>query len=184
MDSLCAKGVLYSKIKVPGGAIVHVFNTHLQATYHNEYKPDNKNDHSNFMARLKQIVELRTAIEGHLAQHSRLYKDGPENFKDIIFVAGDFNVNSKGKHLPKKNFSELEWVSNSTEGDFSEYDFLIATLSRKGKDKIIDLAYESYGYHPTTFGDVVVEGDTKKPRDISLTNAPEHMSEQCLDYIF
>ena len=184
VDSLCAKGVLYSQIKDPSGSIVHVFNTHLQATYHNDYLPDNKNDHNNFMARLNQIVELRTAIDGHLAQYSKLYKDGPDKFKDIIFVLGDFNVNSKGKHLPQKNFSELEWVKKSNTPEFSEYEFLIATLSRLGKDKIIDLAFESYGYHPTTFGDVIVEDEVRKPRDISLTNTPEHMSEQSLDYIF
>ena len=57
-------------------------------------------------------------------------------------------------------------------------------MTRLGKDKIIDLAFESYGYHPTTFGDVLLEDEVRKPRDISLTGIPEYMSEQSLDYIF
>ena len=37
IDSLATKGVLYSKIKMPNHHHVHVFNTHLQATYNNDY---------------------------------------------------------------------------------------------------------------------------------------------------
>lgn len=70
VDAVATKGVLYSQIKAPNGGFIHVFNTHLQATYNSEYQPDNKGDHNNFMARLQQIEEVRKAVDGFMAQHS------------------------------------------------------------------------------------------------------------------
>ncbi len=186
VDALAAKGVLYSKIKTPNHRHIHLFNTHTQATYHNEYQPDNKSDHKNFLARLKQLEEIRVAVDKCLNTHSRLFRDGPDNFKDLVLVVGDFNVNSRGKPLPADRFAELAWVKKQKLPAFLEYDYLTGVLSKDGKDSIEDLAFEAYGSHPVTFGDVEhhEEEHKKRPREVHLTNPDEFMSEQSLDYIF
>lgn len=188
VDGLALKGVLYSKIIMPNHYSIHVFNTHTQATYKCEYQPNNPSDHKNFVARLKQIVELRKAVETLLGKYSRLEKDGPENFKDLVLIAGDFNINSRGKPLPRENFNKLEWVKNlpADQKEFLEYDYLVGVLSNNQQDELKDLAFESYGEHPITFGDVTPHENPaeRKPREIYLTNPEEYMSQQSLDYIF
>lgn len=186
VDAIALKGVLYSKIKMPNHHHLHVFNTHTQATYKNDYQPENKSDHMNFLARLKQIQEIRETIDKCLNSHSRLFKDGPANFKDIVLIAGDFNVNAKGKTLPKANFVDLPWVKRQQGEVFREYEYLIGVLSKDGKDRLVDLALTKYGKHPVTFADVdhSHEDGVPRPRELKLTNPTEHFSQQCLDYIF
>lgn len=185
VDSLAMKGVMYSKIKMPNHYNVHVFNTHTQATYNNDYQPTNKSDHKNFFARLKQIEEVRAFVCKMLKTNSRLEKDKPEKFKDLVIIAGDFNVNSLGKNLPKENFNELAWVADHPGATFSEYDYMIGVLSGKGADKLIDLAFESYGRHPVTYADFTEHADgSKTPKESKLTSMTEHLSAQSLDYLF
>ena len=186
VDGLAAKGILYSKIRTPNHHHIHLFNTHTQATYNNEYHPENKSDHKNFVARLKQLEEIRVAIDKCLNSHSRLFRDGPDNFKDLVLVVGDFNVNSRGKPLPSQNFHELAWVKKHKSTTFLEYDYLSGVLSKDSKDKLVDIAFEAYGTHPVTFGDVEhhEEDHKRRPREVYLTNPDEFMSEQSLDYIF
>ena len=186
IDGIAIKGVLYSKISTGKDAFIHLFNTHLQATYHCDYQIDNASDHSNFEARMKQIEELRKAITECLAEHSSLVQDGPKSFKDIVLVAGDFNVNSRGNRIPKHKFFDFEWLQSEDMAEFLEYEFLVATLSNGGKDSVIDLAFNSYGFHPITYGDTLIAEGTqsKTAKDIHLTNKTENVSEQSLDYIF
>lgn len=187
VDGLALKGVLYSKIRMPNHHHVHVFNTHTQATYNNTYQPENRGDHNNYLARLKQIQEMRQTIDKCLNSHSRLFKDGPAEFKDLVILAGDFNVNANGTPLPRENFAELPWVKKLKRETFREYEYLFGVLSKDGKDKLIDLTFEKYGKHPVTFADSdhTCDSDGKpKPKETRLTNPSEFMSRQCLDYIF
>lgn len=184
-DALATKGVLYSKIKFPNHHHLHLFNVHTQATYNREYHWSSKVDHKNFMARLKQIREFRDIIDRCLNAHSRLFKDGPEQFKDIIILAGDFNVNANGNHLPSLNFSELHWVRTKSSEKFREYEYLVGVLSKNGKDKLVDLAFEGMGKHPITFGDSCLdEAGNLIPKESLFTTKLEQLSHQCLDYIF
>ena len=186
VDALAEKGVLYCKIELSDMQAMHLFNTHTQATYNNEYQPDNKSDHNNYVARLKQLMELRTAIDLALREFSTYSPVNPDKFHDLVIVAGDFNVNSRGKPLPKKQFTKLPWVSRLQKDYFMEYEFLVGVLSRDGADKIIDLACEGLGEHPITFGDVTICPKEKipLPRETCITSKSEWMSCQSLDYIF
>jgi endonuclease/exonuclease/phosphatase family metal-dependent hydrolase len=181
VDSLSGKGVLYSRLKVKGQTI-HLFNVHLQANYSSEYSPT---DHPHILARLGQIEETKAIIDGVINSDGRLYQDGPGNFKDIIIIAGDFNVNPKSSELPSRDFPEIKSLHHFKKKTFSEYEFLVSVLSRQGKDKLEDLAFNTLGYHPTTFGDVDISPKgTKTPKDKCLTNTADHLTEQRLDYIF
>lgn len=186
VDGLATKGVLYSKIKFPNHHHAHVFNTHTQATYNVDYHPSNVSDHKQFMARLRQIQEYRDAVDLCLNNHSRLFKDGPSEFKDIVILAGDFNVNANGKPLPKDKFEDLPWVKGLKSDTFREYEYLIGVLSKNGLDNVVDLAFESLGNkHPVTFADAYeAEDGTPTPRETKLTSVSEHLSKQCLDYMF
>lgn len=188
VDGLANKGVLYTKILLPNQTQLHLFNTHLQATYNNTYQTENLSDHNNYQARLQQIQELRSIVSSTIEKHGNLtYQEGIKKFKDLVILAGDLNVNSRGVPIPASKFDKLEWIKTQQLNEFMEYEYLLANLTGGGKDKVVDLAFESYGYHPITFGDTV-EGDeddpSKKPKDKHLTCKLENMSEQSLDYIF
>lgn len=186
VDALAEKGVLYCKIEISDLQVLHLFNTHTQATYNNEYKPENKSDHNNYVARMKQLMELRTCIDLALREFSTYNPVTPEDFHDLVFVAGDFNVNSLGKPLPKKNFLNLPWVARLQKEEFLEYEFLVGVISRDGADKLIDLAHVGLGKHPVTFGDAYLcpKDNVLKPRETMITNKAEWLSCQSLDYIF
>lgn len=74
IDYIYGKGALYARLNVGGGQHVHVFVTHLQATYSLLATPEDK------AIRKKQLAQLRKFIEKNAC-------DGAP-----IFAFGDFNV--------------------------------------------------------------------------------------------
>jgi len=131
-DGFVTKGILYAKVKI-GASYVHVFNTHMQASYGYEFK---END-PYALIRRKQIKKVANFMSS-LA----LDDDHP------IMVMGDFNVNAI-KH------PELG-------GETREYLDMIEMLSGNGLFSVIDLHREHYGgKHPVTNSGLGVVGKKK-----------------------
>jgi endonuclease/exonuclease/phosphatase family metal-dependent hydrolase len=90
VDGLCAKGGLYIKVCI-SNKFVHIFTTHLQAAYFTE-------DFNTFLQyriiKKKQLIELKAFVDGKT-----------RNCKDVVFVAGDFNVD--GRENMKKQMFEV-----------------------------------------------------------------------------
>jgi len=120
-DGFVTKGVLYAKIKI-GSSYVHVFNTHMQASYGYEYK-----EHDPYaLIRRKQLDQISSFIA-----KIALDDDHP------IIAMGDFNVNAI--HHPKDG------------GDSREYTEMLSTLAHGGLFSVIDLHREwNGGTHPIT----------------------------------
>ena len=105
IDALSYKGILYSKIELKPQSLLHLFNTHTQATYSGGvYKPSK---HSTFLARLNQLVQLGRFIRRTLKENCYGKQGG--GVKESVFVCGDFNVRANSRchpfyvELPAKN---------------------------------------------------------------------------------
>lgn len=59
-DALAEKGAIYAKIKLHDELLLHVFNTHLQASYNSEKDLKNKDKYESI--RFDQIQTLRKFI--------------------------------------------------------------------------------------------------------------------------
>lgn len=120
-DGFVRKGVLYAKVKV-GSSYVHVFNTHMQASYGYEFK---END-PYASIRKKQISEVSSFIA----------KIALDDHHPII-VMGDFNVNA------------INRPDDPT--DSKEYLEMMTSLSNNGLFSVLDIHKQfNGGSHPVT----------------------------------
>lgn len=105
-DSASDKGSLHCKILV-NNCIVNIFNTHLQATYHNQI--DNALKVLTIMTRLRQFEVLAERIQ------KIVDKQNPEDH-ELVLITGDLNTDGR------RTYNNL---------DFSEYKvfFVIIHLS-------------------------------------------------------
>jgi len=100
-DSLTTKGSLYARVVV-GSTKIHIFNTHLQASYGNEFDPNN------YYApiRKKQIAQLTEFVKRITAG---------DNYP--IMLMGDFNVNAMRAVNDASDSEEYLHMISSLEGD-------------------------------------------------------------------
>jgi len=132
-DGFVTKGVLYAKVKI-GSSYVHVFNTHMQASYGYEFK---END-PYALIRRKQIHQISSFIA-----KIALDDDYP------ILTMGDFNVNAI--------------LHPEHGGESREYLEMLTTLGSNGLFSIIDLHREfNSGKHPVTNSGRGVKGKESK----------------------
>eukprot|EP01126_Amoeba_proteus_P036992 TRINITY_DN378_c0_g1_i6.p1 TRINITY_DN378_c0_g1~~TRINITY_DN378_c0_g1_i6.p1 ORF type:complete len:285 (+),score=42.10 TRINITY_DN378_c0_g1_i6:565-1419(+) len=132
-DMLAGKGILYTHIMLYGKFPIHLFNTHMQATY-----PDTISQSR--ATRAKQMVQL-----GKFIRRKTMLGLNTE----IVIVLGDFNVNAR---------EELE--QGKTDSD--EYLKLVDILSCRDEHSdcgyiVHDVLRERYGFHRITFGDILTE---------------------------
>ena len=92
VDNYAAKGVLYAKIETKENSFLHIFSTHLQASYGNPTGKD-------VLVRQSQISQLVEFIQ----------KNVNDNFP--IILLGDLNVNSRKGTEYLSLFNELK-ISN------------------------------------------------------------------------
>lgn len=195
--SFVYQGMAYSKILLPNGKIIHLFNTQLQSTEEKKYKSKDK---KLYRTRLKQIVQAREIIEYYLDKESNLKEKGAEEFDEIVIITGNFSLNARNCSLPVKDmaFDKLKndkissWVEDNKtenpvqdEGVINEYEFLKFVLSGFGQDRVTNVVYESMDQnHPVTYGDCFNKNRKTVPRETVLTSKIGRNSEKCLDYIF
>jgi endonuclease/exonuclease/phosphatase family metal-dependent hydrolase len=152
-DWLSSKGVLWAKIVIDGCPI-HVFTTHLQASYHDKKSADA--DKAFVAVRLSQIQELRGFI---------IEKTSQDNCP--ILLAGDFNVPA---------------VRDGPDED-EEYKWMMQLLS-SSYFEMTDVLKQIHGHHPPTVGDVVNVNGVITPRETVLTGKDNQKRPARLDYIF
>jgi len=157
VDGVAYKGVLYSRILVDNEHPLNLFNVHLQAHYDHE-------DHKNIRSRLNQISELKTFIDLLLLKYTDIARS--PDFKEAIFVIGDFNVCANKNLFPKDGYLQRSETTNHffdfideqhpVDHHFSEYDYLLFMLRKplRGTTEpfaVVDCLEQSYGFHPLTF---------------------------------
>jgi len=132
-DGFVRKGVIYAKVKV-GSSYVHVFNTHMQASYGYEFA-----EHDPYsLIRKKQIQQISAFIA----------KIALDDHHPIV-IMGDFNVNAIRK------------VDDPS--DSKEYLEMVQSLGSNGLFSVLDLHKEfNRGMHPVTNSGRGVVGKTSK----------------------
>jgi len=120
-DGFVRKGVLYAKVKI-GSSYVHVFNTHMQASYGYEFA---END-PYALIRKKQIQQVSSFIAKIVDDHHP------------VLVMGDFNVNAIRR-------------AGEPHGETKEYLEMVSTLTTDGLFAVHDL-HKGFnrGAHPVT----------------------------------
>jgi len=131
-DQFVTKGVLYAKIQV-GSSFVHVFNTHLQASYGYEFDFDNNPYTPVRHRQLKKLVDFVKRVTAK------------DNYP--IMLAGDFNVNAR--------------VTPDDGSDSKEYLEMLQIL-HESSYRVVDILKEHHGgKHPVTYGGNGVEHGAK-----------------------
>jgi len=159
IDSWTAKQMIYAKIQVSKTQYLHLFTTHMQASYNDSAPHQNIiNDSS----RLGQVDELSAFV------HSKI-----SNSPFPALIAGDFNIHAR-----------VTAQGNSEESQ--EYKYLITKLNRESAScspihcPVRDLLKEhSDGKHPNTYADICSEG---KPRETVLTDPVDLGSALSIDH--
>ncbi|KAJ2719430.1 hypothetical protein GGI07_005209, partial [Coemansia sp. Benny D115] len=192
-DWLAKKGVMYAKVEVrgEGGGVshAHVFTTHTQASYGEVVitQPDVKR-------RLAQLHEFHGFLERVLPKHRA--KGEP------VVLTGDFNVDARSHVLSSPEEFKYEREVEDGANTSDEGKAMMAVLRGHGIDPRVlgpdnqdtfkgDVVYEFHdalkerlGYHPVTFGNIVVDSDgAVRPRETVLTTMHDNMVMHSIDYV-
>ncbi|KAJ2711970.1 hypothetical protein H4R19_002994 [Coemansia spiralis] len=193
-DWLARKGVMYAKlaVRVEGAAApthVHVFTTHTQASYGEVHitQPDVKR-------RLAQLHEFHNFMEEVLPRHRAA--------GEPVILTGDFNVDSRDHKLTDADHIHYERDAEDGVATSDEGKAMMDVLQGHGIDPALlgpdntdafkaktiielhDTLHERLGYHPVTFGNIIVDKDgTVHPRDTVLTNKQDNMVMHSIDYV-
>eukprot|EP01111_Echinosteliopsis_oligospora_P005361 TRINITY_DN18646_c0_g1_i1.p1 TRINITY_DN18646_c0_g1~~TRINITY_DN18646_c0_g1_i1.p1 ORF type:complete len:414 (-),score=59.72 TRINITY_DN18646_c0_g1_i1:107-1348(-) len=171
IDSWAAKQVIYAKIQVSASNYVHVFTTHMQASYFDNHDSINV---INDKARATQVQEMADFIK---------FKTAGSPYP--VLITGDFNINARSQSPDQQ--------------ETDEYKYMIDTLNY-GEIGLRDLLAEANnGDHPITYGDIheILHEDEEanttnpsspldkkhKPRETVLTHTADHCCALCIDYI-
>jgi len=159
IDSWAAKQVIYAKVQIADTLFLHIFNTHLQASYFDNHEDSNK---INDFARADQVTEMADFIRKKTC-----------NSPHPTLLTGDFNINSREPGSPSC--------------ETAEYKQMMAKLDPSGV-WLRDLLKEANnGLHPITYGDFceqVESGVVKKiPTETLLTHTADYCCAQSIDYI-
>jgi hypothetical protein len=160
IDFYASKQVIYAKIEISAARFVHVFTTHMQASYYeNEDHVNVKND----SIRYTQVQEMIDFARE---------KVGADTQSPII-ISGDFNAPARDEpHDGTKSSRVYVEMMNLIRSTFSDH--LVA-----------DALHESVGEHPVTYGDVIfdVASGSRRPRELVLTNTADYCCQLCIDYM-
>ncbi|KAJ2789061.1 hypothetical protein H4R21_006841, partial [Coemansia helicoidea] len=193
-DWMARKGVLYAKVevRVDGAAApthVHVFTTHTQASYGEVFitQPDVKR-------RLAQLHEFHSFLEAVLPRHRAA--------GEPVVLTGDFNVDSRDHRLTDPEHVRHERDAEDGVATSDEGKAMMDVLQGHGIDpkllgpdntdafkgrttiELHDTLHERLGYHPVTFGNIVVDKDGNvRPRETVLTNKQDSTVMHSIDYV-
>ncbi|KAJ1663920.1 hypothetical protein IW140_003817 [Coemansia sp. RSA 1813] len=197
-DWIPKKGVVYVKVAVHAkdadlaeapATHVHVFTTHTQASYGEVVitQPDVK-------IRLAQLHEFHNFLESVL----------PKNRApgEPVVLTGDFNVDSRNHVLSDPSTVPYEREVEDGIATSDEGAAMMAVLEGRGIDpKVLgpdntdafkgkttiefhDTLKERLGYHPVTFGNIVVDSEGHvHPRETVLTTHQDNMVMHSIDYV-
>lgn len=201
-DRLAAKGVVYAKLNPKPGVFVHLFTTHLQATYSTsdtvaECLAVQKEQYDHLVDFVATTVAANESHTDMLVAKRLLEKKrrqvpvgkqllAPEQDtmeflsqkcrRWPIVITGDFNCNSRPTPGDIENQTTQQYMD------------LRMALSKLGN--FSDVLYDNLGEHPVTYAqaDFDVDGSFS-PRETALTHPDDYHDSgefvnQSLDYIF
>jgi hypothetical protein len=178
IDQFAAKQIIRATLEIDGKRI-HVFTTHMQATYGNNEcgSPQSGNAFYEWGqtlikggvrpacdvvkecndARLGQVQEMRNFISSQLANGEKLGSN------EIALLLGDLNIDAR---------------DNDASGEYAK---AMKILSQNALFEVSNVYEQVHGYHPITYGDINEKGEHK---ETVLTATMDRGTQMCLDYIF
>ncbi|KAJ2367712.1 hypothetical protein H4S01_002000 [Coemansia sp. RSA 2610] len=192
-DWIPKKGVLYAKIQAQLAdhepTHVHLFTTHTQASYGEVVitQPDVKR-------RLAQLFEFHEFLERIMPKHRAA--------GEPVVLTGDFNVDARTHELSDPDRVPYEREVEDGIKTSDEGAAMMSVLQGHGIDphllgpsntdafkgktviELHDTLRERLGYHPVTFGNIVVDTDgTVRPRETVLTTRQDNMVMHSIDFV-
>ncbi|KAJ1660056.1 hypothetical protein IWQ61_000950 [Dispira simplex] len=190
-DWMAAKGVLYTKIELLNRSHLHLFTTHTQASYEQVVLVDCPTAtirRTQFQI-LHDFVTHKTRdtpadepiiIQGDLNVDSRVHDKIPSNTKDPR-SSEEYKIMMailQGESVTLANSHSLPTLSPASSPGENHVN------RRSPAIHFRDILYDTLGYHPVTFGDIVLDhSGVPKPRDCVLSAGTCSTSCQRLDYI-
>jgi len=154
IDSWAAKQVIYAKIQVSPTFFVHVFTTHMQASYYDNVESVNV---INDKARASQVQEIADFV-----------KSKTDNSPYPTIIAGDFNIDSRGENAEYKYMMDTLVTAMPTVKDLlQETDHPITY----GDFEDVEHTHEE-------------NKTMSVPRELHLTHTADHCCGLSIDYIF
>lgn len=177
-DSLPDKGVIFARIQIREGHFINIFHTHLQASYVVE---EAERGLPNFYVRIKQFVMMKNFVAEKMAMYGQ---NG-----ELSLLVGDFNIDANLKQYPSAHVEKLLGRANffATNKLVNEYDLFMNVYNNPSLPfTLTDLFYITKKYHPITYGDAAMSEyyESEIPAETMLTGKEDHLTKQCLDYIF
>ncbi|CEP07305.1 hypothetical protein [Parasitella parasitica] len=179
-DWLSFKGALHALVEVGDNQFIHVYTTHTQASYDN----GGKLNLDDTKVRLSQFAKVHQFIQ-----------DTAQNDAFPILLMGDLNVDAaihNGSLPDAPSYkSSLAYTmmmdvltgqgTNLTLLGGDTFDKLLYTSSWR-LDNLTDVPYETFGYHPVTFGDYTRSPNgTLLPAETILTSHNQLLTVQSID---
>jgi endonuclease/exonuclease/phosphatase family metal-dependent hydrolase len=156
IDSWAAKQVIYAKIQISPTFFLHVFTTHMQASYYDNHESINV---INDRARASQVQEI--------ADFVKMKTDGSPY---PVIIAGDFNIDSRGENAEYRYMMDTLVTAKPALKDLLRETY--------GEHPITYGDFHSVP-HETEAGAVVTT-----PRELHLTHKADYCCGLSIDYIF
>lgn len=184
-DGQCLKGGVYSQLKLPNGAVLHLVNVHVQATYgfdESETKMDTVH------MRQEQFRVLKNWVIG-------IFDRVEIANEDLFILCGDFNTDALCMNPEIKQWLESIEFEDET-GDPADlervrqsknlHSFFINYMQYNNLSFTIeDVFYRHHKTFPITFAATKIDKNGKRvPVEQYLTDEVEFLDEMTLDYIF
>lgn len=162
-DWLSYKGAIHALIGLDNATQVHVYTTHTQASY------------GKGGTRSQQDIQMRLDQFGHF--HDFILATTQGDDRTPIVAMGDFNIDS----VDHTNGSITDLPIHHSQA----YTRMMEVLQGGGSKtfSLVDMAYTTFGYHPVTFGDYVMDGDRVIPAETVLTQAQQVLTVQSIDQL-
>lgn len=180
---LSFKGALHALIQIDSTHSVHVYTTHTQASYDNQGAIN--------------FDDTKVRLSQFAAVHQFIAETAKEDAHPVLLM-GDLNVDAAAHDstidVPSRNSSlAYTMMMDVLIGKGTNLQLLVdknvSTVENKMSyendwrmNNLTDMAYQSLGYHPVTFGDFKkLENGTMVPAETILTSHNQLMTVQSID---
>ena len=179
IDRLIAKGAMWTLIELPNNRRLHLFNTHLVATF-NHLTQDEY-----IFCKIKgitQLIQLRCFINEKLEKH---FEKG-----DLAILCGDLNVNALNNEFSCNEVLDHIEIDNKLrsilKAENNELKFYERILEYNNRIfKMTHTFFKDHQFYPVTMGNYYLDDEGNKiPMEAVITAEDERLDYLSLDHVY
>lgn len=179
IDRLISKGAAWVLIELPNKTRLHLFNTHLVATFSNISEDEFLHCK---IKMINQLIHLRKFVNDKIKRH---YLPG-----DLAILCGDLNIDalndnfSCGKMMNHVRMDEgLKTSLASQNNELKFYETLLEYDNEVFK--LSHTFFRDHLFYPVSMGNYYIdENDDKIPMDLTITAESDRLSHLSLDHMY